>query len=135
MAFPGGKHEPEDKSNVDTALRETEEEVGLARNSITIVGALTPLYIPPSNYMVYPFIGIATANPDFSPDPGEVADIIEIPLTKLAAPETVKLLPPSPEFNFMEVPAYVVNSIVIWGATAMITSEFIEIIRKSTPVN
>jgi 8-oxo-dGTP pyrophosphatase MutT (NUDIX family) len=131
MAFPGGRSEPFDVDHMGTAIRETEEEIGVERDLIQIAGALTPLYIPPSNYMVYPFVGIIPSEPVFTPDPSEVAEVVEIPLQDLLKPGSTQTLAPSPEFHFMEVPAFVIGSNVIWGATAMITAELIALIKSN----
>jgi 8-oxo-dGTP pyrophosphatase MutT (NUDIX family) len=131
MAFPGGRFEAEDADMQATALRETEEEIGISRNTMQIAGALSPLYIPPSNYMVHPFVGFTSPDPVFTPDPSEVAEVVEIPLLELLNPGSVKHLPPAPEFKFMDVPAYVIGRAVIWGATAMITAEFMAVIHRN----
>jgi 8-oxo-dGTP pyrophosphatase MutT (NUDIX family) len=130
MAFPGGRHEPEDIDHKHTALRETHEEIGISPNQVQVAGSLTPLYIPPSNYMVYPFVGIIPPDPAFTPDPAEVAEIVEIPFIDLMQPGTIRLLPPAPEFKFLEVPAFVIGNNTIWGATAMILAELIEVFRR-----
>lgn len=134
MAFPGGRYEEEDTDNRSTALRETEEEIGIARESLLVAGALTPLYIPPSNYIVYPFVAIAQPEPSFIPDPSEVSGIVEVPLSVLMSPGCICHLPPSPEFRFMEVPAYVFDETIVWGATAMITAELISVINQNNLV-
>lgn len=133
ISYPGGRMEMFDKDSEDTALRETEEEIGIKGVNIKIAGSLTQLYIPPSNYLVKPFVGVTKPNPIFTPEPSEVSEIVEVPLKKLLSPNCIKQTPPSPEFKFMEVPAYFINGVVIWGATAMITSELLAIINKSLP--
>ncbi len=133
IAFPGGRREPEDADNQATGLRETEEETGLNRNMLQVAGALTPLYIPPSNYLVYPFVAIAPPDPVFTPDPEEVASIVEVPLYNLLHPDSIKMMAPSREFSFLEVPAYVIGDTVIWGATAMITAEFTTLFEQIEP--
>ncbi len=130
MAFPGGRYEPEDADLEATALRETEEETGVPREKIRVVGPLTPLYIPPSNYLVSPYLAITDNDPVFSPDPTEVAAMVEVPVELLLQPGTIHNMPPAEAFSFMEVPAFVCNGAVIWGATAMITAEFVELIRR-----
>jgi len=130
MAFPGGRYEPEDTDLEATALRETEEETGVPREKINVVGALTPLYIPPSNYQVHPYVAIIDDDPVFTPDPAEVAAMVEVPVELLLKPGTIHQMPPAEAFSFMEVPAFVCNGAVIWGATAMITAEFVELIRR-----
>lgn len=131
MAFPGGRYEECDTTMQDTALREMEEEIGIRAGSVQVAGPLTQLYIPPSNYMVHPFVGFTHPDPVFYPDPAEVAGVVEIPLHMLMHPGAVQHLPPAPEFKFMDVPAYVINNAVIWGATAMITAEFMAVLQRN----
>src|SRR6478752_4442713 len=80
IAFPGGKYEKEDVELEQTALRETFEEIGVSSEKIQVLKAFSHLYIPPSNFMVYPFLGICTEEITFFPDSNEVAGIIELPL-------------------------------------------------------
>jgi 8-oxo-dGTP pyrophosphatase MutT (NUDIX family) len=131
IAFPGGRSEPEDTDHRQTALRETYEEIGVDAELVHVAGSLTPLYIPPSNYMVYPFVGIIPPDPQFMPDIAEVAEIVEIPFQKLQQPSNITMLPPAPEFRFLEVPAFVIDNITIWGATAMILAELLEVFRRN----
>jgi 8-oxo-dGTP pyrophosphatase MutT (NUDIX family) len=130
IAFPGGRQEPEDSDHLDTGLREAMEETGINRETLKVAGALTPLYIPPSNYQVYPYVALGPADPVFIPDPAEVASLLEIPLRRLLHSGNIQMMPPAPEFSFMEVPAYVIDNVVIWGATAMITSELVEVVSS-----
>ena len=76
ISLPGGKVDRLDKSLKDTALRETHEEIGLHKDDIDIVGDLSSVYIPPSNFNVYPFIGYINTTPIFHPDPKEVSLIL-----------------------------------------------------------
>lgn len=89
IAFPGGKYEQEDKDFCFTALRETHEEIGVAPDKIEIIMPFTKLYITPSNFMVHPFFGISRDQLCFVPDPSEVSDIIELPLSVLLNDETI----------------------------------------------
>lgn len=82
ISFPGGRAEPEDASAIDTALRETEEEIGLARSHIDIIGLL-PDYITSSGYRVTPVVGLVHPPFELTPDPNEVADVFEVPLSFL----------------------------------------------------
>ena len=131
IAFPGGKFEVGDSNLKETALRETEEEIGISRDKIEIVKDFSPLYIPPSNFMVYPFLGICIEEPAFVLDPQEVASIIELPLEvfKNDAILTVENLSTS-YGSFIEVPAFKIDEHIIWGATAMMLSELKDVLLR-----
>lgn len=130
IAFPGGKFEPEDIDLSVTALRETEEEIGVSRSKIEIVKAFTSLYIPPSNFMVHPFLGICEEEIHFVPDPIEVAAIIELPLADFRndAIVSVENLSTSYATN-IEVPAFKIEGHIVWGATAMMLSELKDVLN------
>ena len=130
IAFPGGKCERHDKNIEETALRETEEEFGVPRQSITVLGALSKLYIPVSNLDVTPFVGFIATTPIFKPNPSEVEYIIEIPVRQLIDDSFKTILKKQRHSMEIETPMYVFDHNEIWGATAMITSEFEEIIRE-----
>ena len=83
IGLPGGKYEPEDADLQSTALRETEEEIGISKSDVSLIGRLTELYIPPSNFLVHPFVGTIPFKPEFVPDQNEVARIIELDLDTL----------------------------------------------------
>ncbi|OFY13919.1 MAG: hypothetical protein A2X11_09915 [Bacteroidetes bacterium GWE2_42_24] len=123
IAFPGGKYEPADNSLIQTALRETHEEVGIAQEYIETIGCLTELYIPPSNFNVTPVVGVLRQLPNLLPDENEVSKINIISLKELFAPATRKLLQIDTPVGKMETPAYCPDGLIIWGATAMIISE------------
>jgi 8-oxo-dGTP pyrophosphatase MutT (NUDIX family) len=132
IAFPGGKYEIEDENYEQTALRETYEEVGVLPEKITVLKAFTPMYIPPSNFLVYPFLGICKEEIYFYPDPKEVADIIELPLSVFLDDEIVieTKLTTSYATN-ISVPAFKIENHIVWGATAMILSELKEVLKES----
>jgi 8-oxo-dGTP pyrophosphatase MutT (NUDIX family) len=127
VSFPGGKRDPEDTDLVATALREAWEEVGLVAENIRILGALSSLYIPVSNFNVHPFIAYTSARPELNPSPDEVEYIIEVPISELFHPERItKVVVTSPaDKSFIrKVPAYKLqDETIIWGATAMMISE------------
>lgn len=123
IAFPGGKHETGDKDFIQTALRETREEVGITEEYIETVGYLTDLYIPPSNFQVTPVVGVLRQLPNLIPDVNEVSKINIMSLKKLFAPENRKLLQIDTPIGKLETPAYCPDGLIIWGATAMIISE------------
>ncbi len=127
VSFPGGSYDASDADMRATALREANEEVGILSAEVEILGALTPLYIPVSNFNVYPFVGFAKQKPEYNLSHNEVAYTLEVPLETLfhedrkTVAEVVS--PKSPEI-VRKVNAYVLDDgTVIWGATAMILSE------------
>ncbi len=131
IAFPGGKVELEDESHQHTALRETHEEVGIAPHQIQVVRAFTEVYIPPSNFMVYPFMGYSLEKLRFIPDPEEVAGIIEFPLRQFLDDQiaTVKKMDTAYSQS-IDVPAFKIYDHYVWGATAMMLSELKETLKK-----
>lgn len=128
ISFPGGHREP-GETVVDTALREAEEEVGVRPSDVRVLGELTPLYIPPSNYCVYPIVGTTDGRPDFRLAPLEVAEILEIPLAHLLNPESRRLEMWNVGGLEMTVPHFAFKGDKIWGATAMVLSEFLHILK------
>ena len=90
VCFPGGKTEKEDKSLEETAIREAWEEIGIDKNKVTIIGALTPLHIPVSDYLVNPYIGYLKYNPVFKIDPNEVEELIVTPIKEFTDENNIK---------------------------------------------
>lgn len=133
ISFPGGKHEEADENFEKTALREAKEELGIDIDRIEILGAMTELYIPISNFIVYPFLGIMDEAPDFSPDPVEVQKVIEIGLHKLLDETHVKRKPIMISLigKEIETPYFDLEGQTIWGATAMILSELSELLKRT----
>lgn len=133
ISLPGGRREA-GESLQTTALREANEEIGLISNTVEVMGQLSPLYTPPSNFCIYPFVAFSAARPAFQPDPKEVAELIELPLKLLLNPalhkeETWHF----PNYGERRVPFYDVFGHQVWGATAMILSEFLSLLQSSTP--
>lgn len=125
IAFPGGKYEENDGSLDRTALRETEEEIGIDSKKIEIIGKLTEVYIPPSNFMVHPYVGFTSSQPKFVPDPFEVERIIECPFEHLLDKNNRKIGPvASSSGMILKAPYFDVDKEIVWGATAMILGEF-----------
>ena len=125
IAFPGGRSEEEDDSHAMTALRETEEEVGISMDDQEVITAGTPVYIPPSNYLVRPFLSFAKANLSFTPQPSEVKSIIEVPLQQLLDPANVTTYNLSTSYmTDVDVPCFLLKEQIVWGATAMMLNEF-----------
>jgi 8-oxo-dGTP pyrophosphatase MutT (NUDIX family) len=123
ISLPGGSQEA-GESLRETALRETCEEIGAACAGIEVIGQLSTIYIPPSNFLVTPTVGCVTERPDFQCDPREVAELIEVPLSVLFDRSVVKREPWSLRGVTVEVPFYQIGWHKVWGATAMILSEF-----------
>jgi len=132
MSFPGGKLEPTDSTNQAAALRETQEEIGIIREDVTLLGDLTPLYVPASNFQVFPFIGYLNYTPTFIPQEREVAEVVEVELEKLIHPKTkkYKTITFGKKYTLKDVPYFDVNGKTVWGATAMMLSEFVELINQ-----
>jgi 8-oxo-dGTP pyrophosphatase MutT (NUDIX family) len=124
ISLPGGRREESDASMEEAALRETHEEIGVPPEKIQILKSLTKLYIPPSNYWVFPFLGIARETPKFIPQDSEVEAIIEISLKDFLNDDFLseKTLTTSYADN-ITVPAFLFEEYVVWGATGMVLNE------------
>jgi len=130
IAFPGGKVELQDTNLADTALRETEEEIGVDRNKIEVIKSFTELYIPPSNFLVSPFLGICQSTLDFELQLDEVAGIIELPLKDFLNDQNVVMRKLTTSYaNEIDVPAFLFHEHIVWGATAMMMSELKETLK------
>ncbi len=125
ISFPGGKLEETDDTYADCALRETQEEIGVDSSSIGIIGELTSLYISVSNYLIFPFVGFTSQEPDFVPQESEVRSILEIPLKEVFSHRNKKRVDLTVRQNKLkDVPCYMLDDHILWGASAMILSEF-----------
>jgi 8-oxo-dGTP pyrophosphatase MutT (NUDIX family) len=136
ISFPGGKWEKSDSSLFHTALRESYEEIGLEPEKVELIGELTSLYIPPSNYLVTPFVGISKGAIQFSADPKEVAQILEIPAGFLlnGCNDFQSIDIQMSDGAIIHTKAIIFKGNIIWGATAMILNELI-ILWKTTVYN
>lgn len=131
VAFPGGKVENFDANHQETALRETQEEIGISPKKISIVRPFSQIYIPPSNFMVYPFLGYATQELQFVLDPKEVAGIVEFPISELLNDASVVSKKMDTSYSeSIEVPSFKINEHFVWGATAMMLSELKDILKS-----
>jgi len=130
MALPGGKHEQSDSNLIDTALREANEEIGINPDKVIILGNLTELYVPVSNITILPVVAYLNSKPDFTINKSEVDSVFTVSLDELLSSESKK----SEEQNIhglkANVPYYLFSGCKVWGATAMILSEFEQIIKK-----
>lgn len=132
IALPGGKREVCDRDAIATALRECEEEIGVKAGSISILGTLSDIYIPLSNYIISPVVGTTLTKPEFVLSETEVDRVLPVKLEDLFAPcnKSVSLF--SRHGQKIEAPGYRVGEYFIWGATAMIISEMEQILSDHT---
>jgi 8-oxo-dGTP pyrophosphatase MutT (NUDIX family) len=134
VSFPGGRYEQTDKDLMHTALREAHEEVGIDAASIEVLGALTSLYIPVSNFNVSPYIGYAHERPVYDLSHAEVSYTIELPLEELFSDErktVAEVVSPAAPVIKRKVNAYQLqDGTIIWGATAMILSELETMLKQ-----
>ena len=129
ISFPGGKVEQSDLNLKQTALRETFEEVGIIDEDIEVIREFTEVYIPPSNFLVTPFIGIIYNKPVFKVN-SEVAKIIEVPFSKLIDETSIGSIKITNSYmKETSVPCFKIDDSIIWGATAMVLSEIREVIK------
>ena len=130
VGFPGGRIEDIDKNLKHTALRETEEEIGIPGKEIKVLKRLTRLYIPPSDFWVYPYVGLFDNTPIFIPQESEVEQILEVALQDLLSEESLITKKLSTSYaEEIEVPAFFLNGHVVWGATAMMLSELKDMLK------
>ncbi|WP_299385603.1 CoA pyrophosphatase [uncultured Lacinutrix sp.] len=131
VGFPGGKLEA-NETNKQAALRETEEEIGVKQNTITVLKELTQMYIPPSNFYVKPFLGFVENTPEFIKQDTEVEDLLEIKLSDFLNEKiiTTKIVTLANGLK-VSVPAYNLNNHLVWGATAMMLSEVKDLLKAT----
>ncbi len=130
ISFPGGKKEQDDENLIRTAIRETLEETGLSTDSIEIAGMLTPLFIPVSNMIVTAVIGCMKELPSFNPDTQEVDHLIIADLNRFLEQGIIKTKPMELMGESYNIRYFDYEGYVIWGATAMMLNELLEIIRR-----
>lgn len=130
ISLPGGKEEKDDIDLQHTALREAREEIGIDPDQITVIGKTSMFFIPVSNIEVYPYVGFTKNIDSFCIDINEVVELIEYPVFMLTDKKNVF----TKTMNYVDheiiVPYYLINGHHVWGATAMMLSEFTEIFRK-----
>ena len=131
IALPGGKIEEGDKDIFHTALREANEEVGVVMQDVEVVGTLTDMFIPVSNFIVTPVVGFINYLPRFAPDKREVAEVIDLKLSHLTAVEELILNQVQLTNGLkMKVPSFEFNQKIVWGATAVILNELRHILKE-----
>lgn len=128
VSLPGGQREGDEQLSA-TALRETFEEVGVPPAMVEMLGALTTIYIPPSDFEVHPYVGYTSNHPQWRPDPHEVADLIETPLQCLFDDSLKQVGAVPTSHGAIDAPYYAINGRKVWGATAIILSEFEQRLR------
>lgn len=131
IAFPGGKMDEGDENEVFTALREAEEEVAVNASKVEVLGRMSDLFIPASNFLVSPVIGYVDHIPEFVPEEREVQRIISARVSDIVSPEIQKktILEIGNQIK-LDTPYFEVEKEMVWGATAMILGEFIELLEK-----
>lgn len=130
IAFPGGRYEDDDADLCETAMREAEEEIGVSRDSYEIIGQLSDLYVPPSNFLVRAFVAYAPRRPSYIPDPREVQEVIELDFSHFFNSTNIKVkdFPAHNSLNNTSAPYFDVEGVTIWGATAMMLTELVDLI-------
>jgi len=129
ISLPGGTQEGNEKL-IDTALRETQEEIGINKTSISIIGTITPLFVPVTGFMIYPFIGYSLNKLDPKVDPVEVAAIFSVNISDLLNKENRTIEQRNIRGYDVQVPYFKLNDYKVWGATSMILSEFRDLIKS-----
>ena len=131
VGFPGGKLEEQDMSLEDAAVRETFEEIGVPIQDIEVLCQLTEVYIPPSNFYVQPFLSITNKTPRFIKQEDEVEELIEVSLKHFFDDDNIVTKSVSTSYNVeVEVPAFLLNDHIVWGATAMMLNEIKDLLKK-----
>ena len=130
MALPGGKAEPSDESLIRTALREAQEEIGIKAIDVKVIGELTDVYIPISNYLVHPVVGYMNYKPDFFPDAREVDKIYFTDVEDLIKGDDIVSKEILIGKQRILVPGFEIQDSWVWGATSLILSELSDVLRS-----
>jgi 8-oxo-dGTP pyrophosphatase MutT (NUDIX family) len=128
ISFPGGMRHDEDADLLTTALRETEEELGLSRELVDVLGALPPLETFTTGFAIMPFVGALEVDPVFTANPGEIAEVLEFPVSRLLDEERPRSWERAGTTWWGFV--YEMDGHTIWGATGRILHQFLELFRK-----
>ncbi len=130
VGLPGGKMDENDKSLLNTALREMQEETGITENFLVLKGELSPMYIPPSNFMVHPFVAVCERLPDIVLDKREVQYYFGIKVSELIDDNFLQKMDIKTSYGAIkDVPYFHLNDEIIWGATAAILNELKQILK------
>lgn len=130
IGFPGGKKDETDPDLMYTALREAQEEIGIDLAMVDVLGKLTPMYIPVSKFMVNPYVAYSRQNSGWKKQDAEIQSILEVPLQVFNDPNVLieTKIKIDDAITINHVPAFMVNEHIIWGATAMILRELLDIL-------
>ncbi len=129
ISFPGGSVDPDDLSTAHTALREACEEIGVCETDLRLLGDLTPLYIPPSDFRIFPHVAYLSRRPDFLLQPAEVAELLEVPISHFLDEGNTTQEEWFVSGATRQIPYYLVGRHKVWGATAMVLAELSAIVR------
>lgn len=130
VAFPGGKVEA-DETLLKAALRETHEEIGVNPDDVNIVRAFSNIFIPPSNFNVFPFLGFCTSEPNFTPDAREVASMALFSLDEILDDNNLSMEAVTASYSTnIVVPVFKLQKTIIWGATAMMLQELKDVLKS-----
>ena len=124
ISLPGGRCDPTDADPAATALRETQEELGISASAVQLLGQLDEIYIPPSNFLVHPHVGALATAPDLRPCAAEVAEVLTVPLARLFDAQHKRQSLRQIDGRDLRIPWYALGQQMVWGATAMLLSEF-----------
>ena len=133
ISFPGGKIE-EGESPEITALREAQEEIGISPLDVQLLGRLSELYVSASRYTIFPYVGWMDYKPDFSLNEAEAEKLLLLPVQQFQKRLEIRQASMRTSLGVMEVPCYLFEEEIIWGATAMILTEFFDLIGESSAV-
>jgi 8-oxo-dGTP pyrophosphatase MutT (NUDIX family) len=133
ISLPGGAQET-GETLAETAMREAEEEIGVRRDDYRLIGRLAALYIPPSDFEIHPFVAYCPSEPDFVVAPAEVAELLHVPVACLLASSVHHHEQWTIRGYEVMVPFYRLNGHIVWGATAMVLSEFEQRLRTVTQI-
>lgn len=129
ISFPGGRREG-DETPEQTALRETEEEIGVFQNQIHIACKITPLYLHRTDNQITPFIGFMNQKPKLIPNPAEVKEAFTVPIQELSNGQNFKKEQWDLSQASFNVPFWTIHDVPLWGATAMMMSELVELYKE-----
>lgn len=131
IAFPGGKREEWDSNFIETACRETNEELAIKSKDITILGIMSRLYVPPSNYTIFPVLACACWDTEIIPREREVVSYKKIPISYFNPATAQTCTIETSRGDIVRAPAFIYEDYMIWGATAMILSELYQVVLEA----